>query len=215
MKESASTNASASDFEGKRIDGQSDNRNGAERNNFRGPQLRSWCRLATAALIVLFTKQVQLLVSFYEATISKRSVTIQAREFPDSSSGMHEAGGCSCRHAAAPPRCCQRVALRAHKMGTILMGDLLSGIPGVRKTVAVKPEVLPLSTAQDYRHVVMVRNVVEAMVRYVTSRQVPGLLQILLFSSASRLALRSRQFCRFDTVLHAKSMRLKWIPVSY
>ncbi|GKY91400.1 hypothetical protein MPSEU_000112300 [Mayamaea pseudoterrestris] len=53
--------------------------------------------------------------------------------------------------------CCQRLALRAHKMGVVLLRDYL---PNVASAI-INPNTLPL--AQDYRHVVLTRPLRDAI----------------------------------------------------
>jgi hypothetical protein len=110
-----------------------------------------------AALIFITTFQILSLLSFNNTTVLISSASLL----------LYGDNGCNCRSptaAAFMPECCQRVALRAHKMGTILIEELFADVDGVRKPVSIKPELFPSDPTRDYRHVAMVRNVFEAMV---------------------------------------------------
>ena len=56
--------------------------------------------------------------------------------------------------------CCQRLALRAHKMGVVLLRDYLPEIP----SAIIHPKELPARSEQDYRHVVLTRPLHDAII---------------------------------------------------
>lgn len=60
---------------------------------------------------------------------------------------------CSCLSSNDDEDCCDRKILRAHKMGVVLIRELLQGIP----SEIIHPNVLPQDDSMDYRHVVVTR----------------------------------------------------------
>lgn len=80
-----------------------------------------------------------------------------------SSSATLEGEDCSCRNSKAGKDCCQRVAVRAHKFGYMLVKEVFQPYKKVLQK-SFLPETIPNNPNQDYRHVAVVRNVFAAMV---------------------------------------------------
>jgi hypothetical protein len=77
---------------------------------------------------------------------------------------------CSCLHSFSNRTCCARTVLRAHKFGHVLAAEWFDGLRRsghLDLTLTIEPATLPSSSSKssnDYRHVVFVRNYVEAFV---------------------------------------------------
>lgn len=74
---------------------------------------------------------------------------------------------CNCLAPAQKEHCCQRTIYRLHKMGTILLGDLFQHFRhDVYHQIRTKhvPWNTKFATAKDYRHVLVTRNWLDAIV---------------------------------------------------
>jgi hypothetical protein len=92
-----------------------------------------------------------------------------SQDGPTTSSPSTTSSSCSCLNSFSNGRCCARTVLRAHKFGFRLAAEWLGKLRDAGDlvlTVSIDPIYLSSSSSKsaDYRHVVMVRNYVEAFV---------------------------------------------------
>lgn len=85
------------------------------------------------------------------------------RTSSSSSSTATLEGECSCMNSKARKDCCQRVAVRAHKFGYMLVKEVFQPYKKIIQA-SFLPENIPRNPNQDYRHVAVIRNVFAAMV---------------------------------------------------
>ena len=73
------------------------------------------------------------------------------------------APSCSCLNSTASEKCCDRRVLRGHKFGYILTQKLFKPFSGISRS-KIRPDYIPpQATNTDYRHVVVARNIYQAV----------------------------------------------------
>lgn len=129
-----------------------------EASGVRFVQLRQ--RKRQSMVSVFFISMALFLFTSLDATMFSRVTTVNVR---DVSISTRPLPSCSCWNDTN--ECCNRTTLRAHKMGVVLIRDLIQ-LPYDIQSAIIHPSVLlhAKEASKDYRHVVVVRPIYDSII---------------------------------------------------
>lgn len=117
------------------------------------PALKTKQKQILTILLLIFTTYV---VSFARITTRRHS-----QQFSAQLSKASPPKSCSCWNTS--DKCCDRKILRAHKMGVVLIRDLIQHPLGVESAI-ILPSEITNQTKPDYRHVVITRPIYDSII---------------------------------------------------
>jgi len=130
---------------------------------------KEWCRWLVIGTILVSVRFLLLDVQWKQTQTQRTQNDRHFGVVSSASSHDHhqqEVGSrewCSCFNFSANASCCQRAVLRAHKFGYMLTQGLFKPFPSVSRLI-ISPNAIPINGTTDYRHVVITRNIYDAMV---------------------------------------------------